>query len=208
MHSAVRFGGVGVPSWVHQADQSNQSSNEFKNSNSQRPQADDGRMTGAKQMFKLSISLTVAGRVAAAAIAAITLTVGSCRADELGPSCKQYLQLKMQCLGAKANTIESNGNAQKARDIRRSIPFEMNRAIYLLAKNLGFMDASRVEQYCAEDAWYIQNADSPKNNRPETSVRLCSVTTSWPENYKITPDSDSKVEARIREIEAEIGISK
>lgn len=184
------------------------SSNELKNTNIHRLNAVDGRTTGAKQMTKLSISLTGAGRIAAAAIAATVLTVGSCRADELGPSCKQYLQLKMQCLGAKANTIESNGNAQKAREIRHSIPFEMHRAIYLLAKNLGFMEASRVEQYCAEDAWYIQNADSPKNNRPETSARLCSVSTSWPENYKITPDSDSKVEARIREMEAEIGISK
>lgn len=158
--------------------------------------------------MKLKSGRATAGRMVAAVVAVITFTATSCWGDELGPSCKQFLHLKMQCLGAKANKIESNGNAQKAREIRRSIPFEMHQATYLLAKNLGFMDASRVEQYCAEDAWYIQNADSPKNNRPETSVRLCSVTTSWPENYKITPDSDSKVEARIQEIEAEIGISK
>jgi len=165
-------------------------------------------MNGAKQMTELSISLTRAGRIAAAAIAAITLTVGSCWADELGPSCKQFLQLKMQCLGAKANTIESNGNAQKAHEVRRSIPFELHQTIYYLAKNREFSDAYRMEQHCAEDAWYIQNADSPKNYRPQKSVQLCSVTTSWPENYKITPDSDSKVETRIREMEAEIGISR
>ncbi|QPS36284.1 hypothetical protein [Burkholderia oklahomensis] len=156
----------------------------------------------------MSISLAGAGRIAAVAIAAITWTAGSCRADELGPSCKQYLQLKMQCLGAKANTIESNGNAQKAHEIRRSIPFEMHQAIYYLAKNREFKSADRMEQGCGEDAWYIQNAESPKNYRPEKSVQLCSVTTSWPENYKITPDSNSKVESRIREMEAEIGISR
>ncbi|WP_186267701.1 hypothetical protein [Burkholderia gladioli] len=156
----------------------------------------------------MSISLTGAGRIAAVAIAAITLTAGFCRADELGPSCKQYLQLKMQCLGAKANTIESNGNAQKAHEIRRSIPFEMHQAIYYLAKNREFKSADRMEQGCGEDAWYIQNAESPKNYRPEKSVRLCSITTSWPENYKIKPDSNSKVESRIREMEAEIGISR
>ncbi|MFM0230348.1 hypothetical protein [Paraburkholderia sediminicola] len=184
------------------------SSNELKNSNSHRPQADDGRMNGAKQMTKLSISRTGAGRIVAAAIATITLTSGSCHADELGPSCKQYLQLKMQCLSAKANTIESNGNAQKARETRRSIPFEMHQVIYYLAKNKEFKSAERMEQGCADDAWYIQNADSPKNYRPQKSVQLCSVTTSWPENYKITPDSDSKVEARIQRMEAEIGISR
>lgn len=165
-------------------------------------------MNGAKQMIKLDISLTGAGRIAVTAMAGIVLTVGSCRADELGPSCKQYLQLKMQCLGAKANTIESNGNAQMAREFRRSIPFEMHQVIYHLAKDRQFMSSERLEQGCAEDAWYIQNAESPKNYRPETSVRLCSVSTSWPENYKITPDSDSTVEARIREMKAEIGISK
>ena len=114
----------------------------------------------------------------------------------------------MQCLAAKANTIESNGNAQRAREIRRSIPFEMHQAIYYLAKNKEFTDSYRTELRCANDAWYIQNADSPNNNRPETSARLCGVMKSWPEDYKITPDSDSKVEARIREMEVEIGISK
>ncbi|MDR6480569.1 hypothetical protein [Paraburkholderia terricola] len=159
-------------------------------------------------MTKLSFSLTGAGRIAAAAIAAIVLSAGSCRADELGPKCKQFLQLKMQCLGAKANTMESNGNAQMAREVRRSIPFEMHQTIYYLAKSKGFTDAYRMELRCAEDAWYIQNADSPKNYRPETSVRLCSITKSWPDNYRITPDYDSKVEARIREMETEIGISR
>lgn len=184
------------------------SSNELKNTNIHRLNAVDGRTTGAKQMTKLNISLTGAGRIATATVAAITLTAGSCQADELGPSCKQFLQLKMQCLGAKANTIESNGNAQKARETRRSIPFEMHQVIYYLAKNKEFKSAERMEQGCADDAWYIQNADSPKNYRPQKSVQLCSVTTSWPENFKITPDSDPKVEARIREMEAEIGISK
>ena len=159
-------------------------------------------------MTKLDISPTTAGRVAAAAIAAITFTATSCWADELGPRCKQFLELKMQCLAAKANTIESNGNAQRAREIRRSIPFEMHQAIYYLAKNKEFTDSYRTELRCANDAWYIQNADSPNNNRPETSARLCGVMKSWPEDYKITPDSDSKVEARIREMEVEIGISK
>ncbi|MBB5542151.1 hypothetical protein A8H39_17475 [Paraburkholderia fungorum] len=159
-------------------------------------------------MIKVDISLTGAGRIAAAAIAAIVLSAGFCRADELGPNCKQFLQLKMQCLGAKANTIESNGNAQRAREIRRSIPFEMHQAIYYLAKDKEFTDSYRMELRCANDAWYIQNADSPENNRPETSARLCGVMRSWSEDYKITPDSDSKVEARIREMEAEIGISK
>lgn len=155
-----------------------------------------------------SICIAGAGRIAAAAITAITLTAGSCRADELGPSCKQYLQLKMQCMGATANRIESNGNAQRAQEIRRSIPFEMHQAIYTLAKNRQFKSAERLEQGCAEDAWYIRNADNPKNYRPETSMRLCSVTTSWPENYKITPDSNPTIEARIRQMEAEVGISK
>ncbi|AIO66664.1 hypothetical protein DM82_2294 [Burkholderia oklahomensis] len=84
----------------------------------------------------------------------------------------------------------------------------MHQAIYYLAKNREFKSADRMEQGCGEDAWYIQNAESPKNYRPEKSVQLCSVTTSWPENYKITPDSNSKVESRIREMEAEIGISR
>jgi hypothetical protein len=159
-------------------------------------------------MTKLGISLTGAGQITAAAIAAIVLSAGPCRADELGPSCKQFLQLKMQCLGAKAIMIESNGNAQKAREIRRSIPFEMHQAIYYLAKSREFKSAESMEQGCGQDAWYIQNADSPKNYHPETSARLCAVSTSWPGNYKITPDSNSKVETRIREIEAEIGISR
>ncbi|TKC91699.1 hypothetical protein FAZ69_04455 [Trinickia terrae] len=157
-------------------------------------------------MIKLEIGLTGAGRVAAAVIAAIALHAGACRADELGPSCKQYLQLKMQCLSATANRVESRGNVQAAREIRRDIPFEMHQAIGILAKSRAFKSADLVEQRCADDAWYITNGDSPQNSRPQRSMQLCSVTTSWPEDYRITPDYDSKVEARIRKMEFEIGL--
>ncbi len=156
-------------------------------------------------MRKLEIRVTGVGHVAIAAIAALTLHTGACKADELGPSCKQYLQLKQQCLAARANTIESNGHAQTAREIRRSIPFEMHQAIDTLAKNREFSNADLVEHRCAEEAWYIENANSAQNPRPERSVQLCSVTTSWPENYKITPEYDPKVEERIRKMEAEVG---
>jgi len=154
-------------------------------------------------MIKLEVSITGAGRVIAVAIAAMAMSAGSCRADELGPSCKQYLQLKMQCMEARADRIASNGNTEGARQLRRSIPFEVHQAIYYLAKN---KPSRNIERDCADDAWYIQNADSAQNSRPERSVRLCSVTTSWPENYKITPDADSEVEARIRKMESEIRI--
>lgn len=161
-----------------------------------------------KGMIKLGINYTGARQVATAAIAALVLCAGACKADELGPRCKQYLQLKQQCLSARANTIESNGHAQTAREIRRSIPFEMHQAIEVLAKNRQFSNADLIEHQCAEDAWYIQNANSAQNPRPERSAQLCSVTTSWPENYRITPEYDPKVEARIRKMEEEIGFSR
>jgi len=63
------------------------------------------RSNGVKGMRKLEIRVTGVGHVAIAAIAALTLHTGACKADELGPSCKQYLQLKQQCLAARANTI-------------------------------------------------------------------------------------------------------
>ncbi|WP_233831746.1 hypothetical protein [Paraburkholderia sp. ZP32-5] len=159
-------------------------------------------------MIKLEISLSRAWRVIAAGIVVTMLNASSCWADELGPSCKQYLELKKQCLAAMANRIESNGNTQRAREIRREIPFEIHQVIGILAKSREFSSADVVEHSCAEDAWYIQNAESSKNYRPQRSVQLCSLTTSWPETYKITPDSDPKVEARIQKMEAEIGSSR
>lgn len=166
------------------------------------------RPNGVKGMIKLGINYTGARQLVTAAIAALMLSAGACKADELGPSCKQYLQLKQQCLSARADTIESNGYAQKAREIRRGIPFEMHQAIHMLAKSREFSNADLVEHRCAQDAWYIQNANSTQNPSPERSVQLCSVATSWPENYKITPDYDQKVEARIRKMEEEIGFSR
>lgn len=51
---------------------------------------------GVKGMIKLGISYTGARQVTTAAIAALMLCAGACKADELGPRCKQYLQLKQQ----------------------------------------------------------------------------------------------------------------
>ncbi|WP_124831185.1 hypothetical protein [Burkholderia stagnalis] len=159
-------------------------------------------------MIRLGMRHTGARRAIAVPIAAIALNVGSCWADELGPSCKQYLQLKQQCLLARASTIEANGHAQSAQDMRRSVPFEMHRAIGILAKDKEFMSTDRIERHCAEDAWSIKNAESPQNYRPERSVQLCSVITSWPKNYRITPNYDPKVEARIRKMESDLELSR
>ena len=166
------------------------------------------RPNGDAEMIRMGMGHTGARQAIAAAIAVITLNAGACWADELGPSCRQYLQLKHQCLLARASTIEANGNAQSAQEMRRSIPFEIHRAIGILAKDKEFTSADRIERHCAEYAWSIENAESPQNYRPERSVQMCSVTTSWPKNYRITPDYDSKVEARIRRMENEIGLSR